>query len=90
MGAALSSRDPAPDGLAHKLLRLKDLWRHVFLTADEADWAVKHLLLEFSTPFVPPPSTAANGAIDATASTAGLLMIKMSTMSSSLTLVLMR
>ena len=70
MGAAMSTGDPAPDGLAHKLFKLQDLRRHGWLTADEVDWAVKHLLREFSTPDPPPLSTGANGAIVATASPA--------------------
>ena len=56
MGAALSTGDPAPAGLAHELLKLQDLRRHGWSTADEVDSAVKHLLREFSTSDVHPPS----------------------------------
>ena len=70
MGAALSSGDPAPDGLAQKLLKIQDLRRQGGLTADESDSVVKLLLREFSMPALPLRSTGANGAIVATATPA--------------------
>ena len=66
MGAALSSEDPAPSGLAQGFLELGDLRRQGCLTAEQYGLQVKHLLREFSTPDLPPLSNGANGAIVAT------------------------
>ena len=56
MGAALSSEDPAPSGLAQGFLELGDLRRQGCLTAEQYGLQVKHLLREFSTPDLPPLS----------------------------------
>jgi len=70
MGAALSSEDPAPAGLAQGLLELGDLRRQGCLTAEQYALQVKYLVREFSTPDLPPLSNGANGAIVATATPA--------------------
>ena len=70
MGAALSSEDPAPSGLAQGFLELGDLRRQGCLTTEQYALQVKYLVWEFSTPDLPPLSNGANGAIVATATPA--------------------